>query len=267
MPSNDLSRVALVTGAARGIGEAVVDALCEAGYGVAAIDGCAGGAVPPGIGYPLASPEQLEGVARRYPGQVLPIYCDVRDASGLADAVAATLERFGRLDVAVAAAGVIAGGAPLWETPADQLKTLFDINTMGVWNTCAAVVPAMLAGPDRSDCRIVVITSAAGEHGLFRLSGYSASKHAAVGIVRGLAADLVGTGITAVAVAPGSTDTAMLKATADIYATTPQELASHQTIQRLIEPAEIAATVAFCCSSPGAILNGSVIRADGGFTG
>lgn len=267
MPSASYPRVALVTGAARGIGAAVVGALCEAGYGVTAVDACSGGEAPPGVTYPLASLEQLAALARQYPEQVLPIQCDVRDDAGLDDAVSATLARFGRLDAAVAAAGVIAGGDPLWETTADQLRTLFDINTMGVWNTCAAVVPAMLTGPDPSGCRIVVIASAAGEKGLFRLSGYTASKHAAVGIARGLAADLVGTGITAVAVAPGSTDTDMLRATADIYATTPQELASHQVIQRLITPAEVAAAVTFCCSPAGAILNGSIVRADGGFIG
>ncbi len=80
----------------------------------------------------------------------------------------------------------------------------------------------MLAGPDPGGCRFVAVASAAGERGLFQLAGYTASKHAVVGIVRGLAADLVGTGVTAVAVVPGSTDTPMLAATADLYDTTPE---------------------------------------------
>ena len=59
----------------------------------------------------------------------------------------------------------------------------------------------------------------------------------------------------------------MLAATADLYDTTPQGLAGHQGIRRLIAPEEIAATIALCCSPAGAALNGSVIRADGGFSG
>jgi len=85
--------------------------------------------------------------------------------------------------------------------------------------------------------------------------------------VRGLAADLVGTGVTAVAVSPGSTDTAMLAATADIYGTTPADLAAHQHLRRVLTPAEIAATIVLCCSPEGAALNGSVVNADGGFRG
>ena len=131
----------------------------------------------------------------------------------------------------------------------------------------AVAVPAMLDGPEPSGCRVVVVASAAGAQGLFRLAGYTAAKHAAIGIARGLAADLVGTGVTAVAVAPGSTRTAMLTATAEIYETTAHELAARQGIRRLIEPEEMAATIAFCCSPEGATLNGSVIHADGGFSG
>lgn len=258
-------RVALVTGGARGIGAATVAELCRHGYAVTALDACTGGDVPPGVGYPMATPDDLEKVARRFPDQVLAVASDVRDPEALDSATNATLVRFGRLDAVVAAAGVVVGGQPQWETPDEHLRTLIDVNVLGVWNTAAATIPVMLAGADPGGCRFVAVASAAGERGLYKLTGYTASKHAVIGIVRGLAADLVGTGITAVAVAPGSTRTPMLAATADLYDTTPQELAAHQGIRRLIEPEEIAATVALCCSPSGAALNGSVVRADGGF--
>jgi len=263
----DFERVALVTGAARGIGAATVAELCRLGYGVAAVDICAGGDVPPGVGYPLATPHELKALQERFGDQVLTIEADARDREAMESAVNATLVRFGRLDAAVACAGVVVGGQTQWQTPDDHLRTLIDINFLGVWNLAAAVVPAMLAGPEPSGCRFVAVSSAAGERGLFHLTGYSASKHAVVGIVRGLAADLVGTGIAAIAIAPGSTRTPMLAATADLYNTTPAELAQHQGIRRLIEPEEIAATIALCCSPAGAALNGSVVRADGGFSG
>ncbi|MBF4769800.1 SDR family oxidoreductase [Nocardioides agariphilus] len=259
------NRVALVTGAARGIGAATVEALCRQGYGVAALDACRGGDVLPGVGYPMATPAELQALAETYPDQVLAVRADVRDREALDLAVNATIDRFGRLDAVVAAAGVVVGGLPLWRTPDEHLQTLLDVNVLGVWNTAAAVVPTMLDGPDPHGCRFVAIASAAGERGLFHLSGYTASKHAVIGIVRGLAADLVGTGMTAVAIAPGSTRTAMLAATADLYEATPADLAQHQGIRRLIEPEEIAETIALCCSPAGAALNGSVVRADGGF--
>jgi NAD(P)-dependent dehydrogenase (short-subunit alcohol dehydrogenase family) len=143
----------------------------------------------------------------------------------------------------------------------------FRHNVRGVWNTAASTIPVMLAGDDPAGCRFVAVASAAGERGLFNLAGYVASKHAVIGIVRGLAADLIGTGLTAVAVAPGSTRTPMLAATADLYDSTPEQLADHQGIRRLLEPEEIAASIALCCSPAGAALNGTVLRADGGFTG
>lgn len=260
-------RVALVTGAARGIGAATVAELCAQGYAVTALDVCSGGHVPSGVGYPMATPDDLRAVYATFPDQVLALQSDVRDREALEQAVNATLVRFGRLDAVVAAAGVVVGGLSQWETPDAHLDTLLDVNVRGVWNTAAATLPVMLDGPTPSECRFVAVASAAGERGLYKLAGYVASKHAVIGIVRGLAADLVGTGVAAIAVAPGSTDTPMLAATADLYDLTPQDLAVRQGIRRLLDPAEIAATIALCCSPAGAALNGSVLRADGGFGG
>ena len=257
--------MALVTGAARGIGAATVRELCRQGYTVTALDVCSGGNVLPGIGYPMANRANLEALASEFPDRVLTVESDVRDREALESAVNATLVRFGRLDAVVAAAGVVVGGLVQWETPDEHLQTLMDVNVMGVWTTAAVTVPVLLAGPAPGEARFVAVASAAGERGLFKLAGYVASKHAVIGIVRGLAADLRGTGVAAIAVSPGSTDTPMLAATADLYDATPGQLAEQQGIRRLIAPEEIAATIALCCSPAGGALNGSVIRADGGF--
>jgi SDR family mycofactocin-dependent oxidoreductase len=260
-------RVALVTGAARGIGAATVRRLVADGFAVVALDSCEGDDQLAAPCYPLASEAELSGLADDLGDRVLPVVADVRDRGALDSAVTGALGRWGRLDVAVAAAGVIAGGRPLWETDDAELGLLWDVDVRGVWNTAAATVPAMLAGPDPSGCRFVAVASAAGSHGLFGLAAYTAAKHAVVGIVRGLAADLVGTGVTAAAVSPGSTDTAMLAATARIYGLdSPAELAAHQLLRRVIAPEEIAATIAYCCSPAGGVLNGSVVHADGGFS-
>lgn len=258
-------RVALVTGAARGIGAATVAALVADGYRVFAVDSCSGDTPPPGVGYPLATRADLARVAA-ISEAVTTAVVDVRERMALDEAVASLIDRFGRLDAVVAAAGVIAGGRPLWETSSDELLSQWEVNALGVWNTAAATVPTMLASDDPGGCRFVAVASAAASHGLFHLSAYNASKHATVGIVRGLAADLVGTGVTAVAVSPGSTTTSMLHATANLYnLEDTTELIAAQLIRRPIAPEEIAATIVFCCSPAGAVLSGSVVAADGGF--
>jgi SDR family mycofactocin-dependent oxidoreductase len=237
-------RVALVTGAAGGIGSATVRSLAGRGYGV--------------VGFDLEPAPEGESVAH--------VVGDVRDRGALQHAVNVALDRWGRLDATVAAAAVIAGGHPLWEAPDGELTELLDVDVRGVWNTAASAVPAMLDGPDPSGCRFVAVASAAGTFGLYNLAAYSTAKHAVVGLVKGLAADLTATGVTAVAVSPGSTRTPMLDATADLYGIPdPVVFTSHQLLRRLLEPDEVAATIAFCCSVEGAVLNGSVVRADGGF--
>ncbi|WP_329334780.1 mycofactocin-coupled SDR family oxidoreductase [Streptomyces sp. NBC_01352] len=263
-------RIALVTGAARGIGAATVRALCAEGYGVLALDSCAGDAPERGAGvdYPLANRQDLEKLGAEHPGQVLVEVADVRDRAALDAAAARAVEHFGRLDAVVAAAAVITGGHPLWETPEAHLRTLWDVDVMGVWNTAAACVPYLLDGPAPSGCRFVAVASAAGTRGLFHLSGYGAAKHAVVGLVRGLAADLVNTGVTAVAVSPGSTRTAMLEATAALYGLDDVESFTDSQLRgRLNEPEEVAALIAFCCSPNGSVANGAVMSAEGGFRG
>lgn len=252
-----MSRTALVTGAARGIGAAVVARLVGEGYRVLAVDSCAGP--------PLATPEDLDAVVAAHGDSVVGRVADVRDRRALEAAVDEVVATWGRLDVAVAAAGVIDGGAPLWETPDTVLDELWDVDAKGVWNTAAAAVPAMLAHPDPGQCRFVAVASAASTQGLFHLAAYNAAKHAVVGIVRGLAADLVGTGVTACAVAPGSTDTAMLHRTATLYRVPADELVRHQLTRRVIDPDEVAAAIAFCASPAGGTVNGSILHADGGF--
>lgn len=263
MSAPDHERVALVTGAARGVGAATVRRLSAQGYGVLAVDWCVGEDSP--AGYPMATPGDLEEVGR-LPG-VVTYVADVRSRPALDGAVERALAEWGRVDVVVAAAAVMSGGAPAWETSEATLDLLWEVDVKGVWHTASAAVPAMLVGPDPTGCRIVAVASAAGEFGLYRLAAYTAAKHAVVGFVKALAADLVGTGVTAVAVSPGSTRTPMLEATAGLYGLAgAEEFAEHQLVRRVLEPDEVAATVAFCASVEGGVLNGSVVHADGGFS-
>lgn len=268
VPHQQEDRVALVTGAARGIGAATVAVLCERGFRVLALDLAAGEEhTIAGAGYPMATCAELEAL-KRYDDRVVTVAGDVRDPAVLESAAARAVTQWGRLDVAVAAAAVLAGGRPLWETPLAELESQWQVDVLGVWHAAVACVPRILSGPEPSGGRFVAVASAAGARGLFHLAAYTTVKHAVIGLVRGLAADLVGTGVAAVAVSPGATRTPMLEATAAVYGLEDlDELAASQLVQRVLEPEEVAAVIAFCCSREGVVLNGSVVSADGGFAG
>jgi SDR family mycofactocin-dependent oxidoreductase len=259
-----VSPVALVTGAARGIGAATVDALVAAGWQVLAVDRCRD---VDGVPYAMATPGELDAVVARHPGRVLGLVGDARSAHDMALAVETALAQFGGVDAAVAAAGVIAGGAPLWETPDDVYDAVLSVNLLGVRRLFAAAVPALLERPEPRQGRLVAVASAAAHVGLLHLAAYSAAKHGVVGLVRGLAADLAGTGVTANAVCPGSTRTAMLEASARIYGlSSSEEFASHQPIGRLLDPSEPAALIAWLCSEAASGLTGAAVSVDGGMT-
>lgn len=259
-----MSRVAIVTGAARGVGAAVVRQLAADGWSVVALDLCAD---LPGVPYPLGSREELRQLAEEHPGAVRDVVADVRDTEALAEAVRVAEVEFGGLDAAVGAAAVMAGGSPLWETSDTELDLLFDIGVRGVSNLARVAVPAMLRRPEPRAGRFVALASAAAHRGLYHLAGYNAAKHAVVGLIRGLATDLRGTGINATAVSPGSTRTAMLTATAAYYDLDDvEEFAGHQVVERLLEPEEVAAAVCWLCDERASAVTGTVVHADGGFT-
>ena len=252
--------VALVTGAARGIGASVVRRLLARGFVVHALDSCAGASA--GTTYPLATRADLDALVALDPEHVVPVVADVRDLAALAHAADAAVATYGSLDVVVAGAAVMAGGVPLWQTTPEDLRLLWETDALGVWNTAHATVPHLLRS-ERSPA-FVAVASAAGERGLWHLTAYCMAKHAVVGIVRGLAADLKGTGVTACAVAPGSTDTDMLHATADLYRVKVEELSQSQATGRPLVPDEVAAVIEFAATA-GPAVHGSVVSADGGF--
>jgi NAD(P)-dependent dehydrogenase (short-subunit alcohol dehydrogenase family) len=136
-----------------------------------------------------------------------------------------------------------------------------------VRNLAQAAVPHMLSAPAPRSGRIVAIASSAGTLGLQGLGAYAAAKHAVVGYVRALAADLGDSGITANVVSPGSTRTAMLEASARLYGLHDvDELGVHHAIGRVLEPGEPAAAVAWLCSPAASGMTGAVVAVDGGMT-
>jgi SDR family mycofactocin-dependent oxidoreductase len=262
--AGQVSRVAVVTGAARGIGAATVDRLVAGGWAVVAVDICAD---DPALDYALATPDDLRALGERHGDQVHPLVGDVRSRSDMDAAVDAAVGEFGRLDAAVAVAGVVCGGPPLWETGDAQWDVQFDVNVTGVRHLAAAAVPVLLKAPEPRQGRVVAVASAAGLLGLRRMSGYSASKHAVIGLMKALAADLAGTGITANAVCPGSTRTAILDASAAVYdLPSAEEFAHQQLVERLLEPDEPAALIAWLCGRDSSGVTGAALSVDGGLT-
>jgi SDR family mycofactocin-dependent oxidoreductase len=261
-------RVAIVTGAARGIGAATVRALAAGGWSVLAVDR---GEDDPAVPYPLASGADLAAVvsaAGRLAAdqdRVAAFAADVRDVQALTEAVADAERRWGGLDAAIGCAGVIAGGVRQWDLPPEQERAVLDIDLGGMLNLARAVIPALLRRPEPRSGRFLAVASAAASRGLPMLAAYCAAKAGVTGLIRALAVELGPSGITANAVSPGSTATAMLDESARLYGLSgASDFASTQPAGRLLTPAEIAAVLAFLAGPASSGMTGAVIPVDGG---
>jgi SDR family mycofactocin-dependent oxidoreductase len=259
-----VGRVAIVTGAARGIGAATVDALVNDNYRVVAVDRCRDIADVP---YALATPGDLDDVVARHGDAVLGLVGDVRSATDMQLAVETATRQFGQLDAVVACAGVLGAGGPLWEISDASWDAVWSVNVLGTRRLIEAAAPVLIANGKEANGRIVAVASSAGRTGLFHLADYSAAKHAVVGLIRGVAMDLAPFGVTANAVSPGSTRTAILEASAKVYDLESVELFSRQQpIGRLLEPSEVAAAIVWLCSPASSAITGADVAVDGGMT-
>ena len=190
---------------------------------------------------------------------------DTRDGDALGAAVRLAEERWGGLDAAIAAAGVIAGGVPAWEVPLEQERAVLDIDLGGVLTLARVAVPALLRRPEPRQGRFLAVASAAATRGLPMLAAYCAAKAGVAGFIRALAAELGSTGVTANAVSPGSTATPILDESARLYGLPGAgSFAVQQPLGRLLQPAEVAAMLAFLAGNSASAVTGAVIPVDGG---
>src|SRR5437667_1685075 len=179
-------KVAIVTGASRGIGAAVARALAEAGVRL-------------GLASRSGDDLGLDGAVAQA--------CDVRDPTQVDALVSATVERFGRLDILVANAGVGAYG-PFLELPREQIEEMIDVNVKGTLYSVRAALPHLL---ETGEGDIVTLASEAGRRGFPHETVYCASKFAQVGLMRALDHELRERGVRCTNVCPGgvATDFAM----------------------------------------------------------
>ena len=190
---------------------------------------------------------------------------DACDEHAVGQAVALAEQRFGGLDAALAVAGVVAGGVPLWEQPAEQVRVVIEIDLMSVLVLARVSIPALLRRPAPRSGRFLAVASAAATRGLPMLAAYCAAKSGVTGLVRALAVELAGTGVTANAVSPGSTDTQVLAESARLYAL-PSALsfAEQQPVGRLLEPFEVAAALVWLAGAASSAVTGVALPVDGG---
>ena len=237
-------RVALVTGAARGMGKAIALRLHDLGASVALND---------------LDPEATSGVAAELGEDVLAVPADVTSSESVRQMVATTLDHFGRLDILVNNAGILFPTC-LEQISEEEWRTTLDVNLTGVFFCIQAVISTMKG---EGYGRIVNLSSTAGKT-VSTLGGahYTASKHGVLGLTRASALELAPHGITVNAVCPGLIDTEMAHEN-----TTPERLESYRAsfpIERLGRPEEVADLVCFLASEAAGYITGSAYDIAGG---
>jgi SDR family mycofactocin-dependent oxidoreductase len=206
-PRGDVEgKVVLVTGAARGQGRAHAVAFAREGADVVALDICA---QIPSVTYPMATPQDLDETARLVEAldrRCVAIQADVRDPDQMRAAVRRGIAELGRIDIVSVVHGILIMGDPAATTPEGWQDT-HDVNVTGVFNAIQPVVPHMI---EQGGGAIVITASDAGILSYHQQTAYMSSKHAAVGLMRSLAADLGQHWIRVNAICPGAVRTPMI---------------------------------------------------------
>ncbi|MCU1498926.1 MAG: 3-oxoacyl-[acyl-carrier-protein] reductase [Acidimicrobiales bacterium] len=240
------TRIALVTGASRGIGAATAHGLAAAGHPVV-------------VGY-RSGPERAAGVVDRIHasgGRAMAVCLDVTDPGSVDEAFARIEGELGPVAILVNNAGVTADGLFLRMTD-DQWRTVLDTNLDGAFRVSRRATPKMVRNRWG---RIVNISSVAGLLGSAGQANYAAAKAGLVGLSRSLARELAGRAITVNVVAPGPVATDMLAAAGDART---DDLVDLVPLGRVGEPDEVAAAVTYLCSDAAAYVTGAVLPVDGG---
>ncbi|GAA3718730.1 mycofactocin-coupled SDR family oxidoreductase [Gordonia hankookensis] len=267
-------RVALVTGAARGIGRAQVLRFAEEGADIIAVDICR--SVETTV-TPPSTPEDLAEVtvlAEKLGARVVSAVVDVRDGEALRGTVDAAVADLGGLDIVCATAGITSKGAAV-ELGDDEWDTMLDVNLTGVWQTCKASAPHLI---EQGGGAMILTSSIAGLRGLSGVAHYVSAKHGVVGLMRSLAHELAPYGIRVNSVHPTNVDTPMIQNPMvrkafrpDLENPTREEFAAAaQTMNMLpvpwIESVDIANAALFLASDEARYITAVTLPVDAGST-
>jgi 2-dehydro-3-deoxy-L-rhamnonate dehydrogenase (NAD+) len=240
----DLSgRVAVVTGAAGGFGTAIIKRLTDAGATPVLWD--------------------LSAALERFPSGGAPAYAvDVTDEASVTEAANTVMSRFGRIDILINNAGIVGEPMPTWEIPVAVFRRILEVNLVGAFLTCRALVPLMLQTvADGYSGRIVNIASIQAKEGMDKAAAYSASKAGLIALTKSLGKELARQGILVNAITPAASLTPMsIDAPKDRLA----DILSRIPMGRFLEPDEVSALTLWLCSDECSFSTGAVFDLSGG---
>ena len=242
-------KVALVTGAASGIGHATAVAFARAGASVVVSDIDADGSA--------AEVSEIEGEG----GTATFVACDVADEAAVEALVAATVDTYGGLDYAFNNAGIEGHQAPTAEMATDEFLRVVDVNLLGVFYCMKHEIPHLLG---RGGGVIVNTSSTAGLRGYPALGTYVASKNAVAGLTKATAMEYAEAGIRVLSVHPAAIETPMIARAMAENPDLAAAIESMHPIGRVGQPREIADVVVFLCSEGASFMTGSQVVVDGG---
>jgi len=240
-------KVAIVTGAGRGIGQATAVKFAHEGAKVVVCD------------LNQDAIDETVELCKESRGDAFGYVVDVRDPAALRGMVAATIAKWGRIDCLVNNAGIVAD-SQFKNMTDEQFDRVIEINLKGVYNCTKAVVDTML---QQQSGVILNASSIVGLHGNFGQTNYAASKFGVIGMVKTWARELGRKGIRANAVCPGFVSTPII---GKIPQKVLKALEERVPLGRLARPEEIANTFAFLASDEASYINGAVIEVSGGLT-
>ena len=242
-------KVALVTGAGSGIGEACALALAARGARVVLAD------------IDLAAAERVAGAIGKAEGVAAPVRADVADPASVEAMVKFAVDTYGGLDVAVNNAGIGGESNPTGAYSPEGWRRVIDVNLNGVFYCMRYEIPAMLT---RSHGAIVNMSSILGAVGFANSPAYVAAKHGVVGLTQTAAIEYATQGIRVTAVGPGFITTPLLSANLD--EATQRAIGEMHPVKRMGTPEEVAALVCFLASDAASFITGSYYTVDGGYT-